>query len=176
MLKGLGDCEHCKSYTLTSKTEKERKQIKQKTHQLFTCDFPSCNKVFKSISSMNRHKQANKHTARDMARLNLKRPRQSKNSKPKKKKGINQVIRQEAATAENHFDDEDPCEFPHCKISEKPYDRENDDDEGIECIQRDEINGCKKWFHQFCVDLDPALITQNFQYIQYAMNAMTNKT
>ena len=101
MLKGLGDCEHCKSYTFTSKTEKERhpkvfhrrKKIKQKTHQLFTCDFPSCNKVFKSISSMNRHKQANKHTARDMARLNLKRPRQSKSSKPKKKKGINQVVR-----------------------------------------------------------------------------------
>ena len=81
-----------------------------------------------------------------------------------------------AATAANHFDDEDPCELPHCKISEKPYDSENDDDEGVECIQCDEINGCKKWFHQFCVDLDPALITQNFQYIQYAMNAMTNKT
>ena len=55
-----------------------------------------------------------------MTRLTLKQPGQSKSSKPKKKKGINQVIRQVAATAANHFDDEDPCELPHCEIGEKP--------------------------------------------------------
>ena len=100
-----------------------------------------------------------------MTRLNLKRPGQSKSSKPKKKKGINQVIRQVAATAANHFDDEDPCELPHCEIGEKPCDRKNDDNDGVEWIQCNEISGCKKWFHQFCVDLDPTLITKNFKYI-----------
>ena len=68
-----------------------------------------------SISSMKLHKQANKHTEQDMTRLNLKRSRQSKSSKPKKKKELNQVIRQVAATATNHFDDEDPCELPQEK-------------------------------------------------------------
>ena len=66
-----------------------------------------------------------------MTRLNLRRPRQSKSSKPEKKKGINQVIRQVAATATNRFDEEDLCELPHCKISEKPYDSENDDDDDV---------------------------------------------
>ena len=104
-----------------------------------------------SISSMKVNKQANKHTEQDMTRLNLKRSRQSKSSKPKKKKEINQVIRQVAATAANHFDDEDPCESPHCKKSEKPYDSGNDEDDVVEQIQ--------------CVDLDPTLITENFKYI-----------
>ena len=47
-----------------------------------------------------------------MTRLNLKQPRKSKNSKPKKKKRINQVIHYVAATAANHFDGEDLCELP----------------------------------------------------------------
>ena len=100
-----------------------------------------------------------------MKTLNLKQLRRSKSSKPKKKKGITQVICQVAATATNHFDDEDPCELPQSKIGEKPYDSENDDNDGVEWIQCDEVNSCKKWFHQFCIDLDPTLITNNFKYI-----------
>lgn len=75
------------------------------------------------------------------------------------------VICQVAATPANHFDGEDLCKLSHCKISEKPFDSENDDDDGVEWIQCDEINGCKKWFHQFYTDLDPRLISENFKNI-----------
>ena len=70
-----------------------------------------------------------------------------------------------AATPANHFDGEDLCKLSHCKISKKPFDSENDDDDGVEWIQCDEINGCKKWFHQFYTDLDPRLISENFKNI-----------
>ena len=92
MLKGLGDCEHCKSYIFTSKTEKERHlKVFHRHKQLSKKHISRVISATALRYSSQFHKQANKHTAQDMTTLNLKQPRKSKNSKPKKKKRINQV-------------------------------------------------------------------------------------
>ena len=146
----LGNCGFCPNYQFKSKTEKERhismfhrrQKLPEKSKE-FKCNV--CEAGFSSLSSLNRHKKNQKHTARDQP-ASLKRKKVPLQQRSTKRRSIGDMLRAMENTAGDEDDDEndEKCSAQVCSIN----DFQSSDVFWVAC----EI--CSLWFHVYCVTKD----------------------
>ena len=156
------------------KTEKARhigvfhQRRKNKVDKLKNHKCSVCKAAFSSLSSLNRHKKAENHTARA-----IKRNRTENSQRPTKKprrtrqRTLQDYLRQQekATTSTNQETDDDDslneeCETNECLINDEKLDGDIINCTWLECIK------CSSWFHAYCVniDLSPSEL-ENFDYV-----------
>jgi len=148
----IGTCDHCRAYSFTRKTEKQRhislfhrrqKIPKGPPREIsFVCADASCGKVFNSAASLSRHKKSSGHK-------NTATKRRVLSTRKTAKRQLKEAIRQaefDNSSSESE-DDEQPskCDAkPSCRID---ADLDPKDPVWIQCHK------CSDWFHIFCVNL-----------------------
>ena len=155
----LGSCQlRCRAYHFKSKTAKarhisvfHRRQTKVAPGLTsYKCDVANCGGVFKSLSSLNRHKIKDGHTTRKNRKEPIGKKRTSKQpgSSSKRQRTLQDMLR-------NSMEEDQACAALECTITS--YSSME-----IDWIQCDR---CDRWLHAICVGVkDPSEIDQYVCY------------
>ena len=160
----IGTCDHCRAYSFTSKTEKQRhyslfhRRQKAPTgppkETLFVCADASCGKLFTCAASLSRHKKSSGHKNAATKRLI---PSAKKTAKRQLKEAIRQAAFDDSSSESEDDEGTTVCDAkPSCRID---TDLETKDPVWIQCHK------CSDWFHIFCVNLTQADVEKITNYL-----------